>query len=84
LEHSGVCVVYRLSVCKGGGGREQGLVVVVIGHEGAGSWSFGVREWGQVVVVRHEGAGGGHCHMVVVGRSPSLLWVRKQRWWVME
>jgi hypothetical protein len=37
-----------------------------------------------VLVVRREGAGGGRCHVVVVGRSPSLLWVREQRWWVME
>jgi hypothetical protein len=49
---------------------------MVVGDKGA---------WGQVVVVvRHEGAGGGCCCVVVVGRSLSLLWVREQRWWVME
>jgi hypothetical protein len=50
--------------------------VMVVGGKGAR---------GQVVVVvRREGAGGGHCHVVVVGQSLSLLWVREQRWWVME
>jgi hypothetical protein len=64
-----------------------------------GLWSSGVRQvgwWGVmvvggkgaqgqvVVVVRCEGAGGGHCRVVVVGWSLSLLWVREWRWWVME
>jgi hypothetical protein len=45
----------------------------------------GKEAWGQiVVVVRHEGACGGRCHVVVVGWSLSLLWVRERRWWVME
>jgi hypothetical protein len=37
-----------------------------------------------VVVVRCEGAGDGHCRVVVLGWSLSLLWVREWRWWVME
>jgi hypothetical protein len=37
-----------------------------------------------VVVVRREVVGSGRCRVVVVGRSPSLLWVRERRWWVME
>jgi hypothetical protein len=35
-------------------------------------------------VVGREGAGGVYRYVVVVRRSPSLLWVREQRCWVME
>jgi hypothetical protein len=64
-------------------------VVVVIGVRQVGWWGVmvvgGKGARGQVVVVvRRERAGGGCCRVVVVRRSPSLLWVREWRWWVME